>query len=258
MSLSKSAKQVHGFTLIELLIVVAIIAILAAIAVPNFLEAQTRAKVARVQSDERSLATALESYAVDNKGYPMSDMGQGNLVNGDYKQVAGLPFWMNFLTSPSSYITALPYDVFSKSTIVPPRTTAVKDRFKLYSGNGLGDGATGQSGRYTIRTAWALVSVGPLAQINLSATPPIAGDYTPKFVKNLGADPTQSFFFMYIKDDGLKGVGTNGVAYPPYPTACLVYDSTNGTSSNGHIVKTGGSGAQYFTTPDYDNFKTNP
>ena len=59
-----------GFTLIELLIVVAIIAILAAIAVPNFLEAQVRSKVSRVHSDHRSLATALEAYAVDHNKYP--------------------------------------------------------------------------------------------------------------------------------------------------------------------------------------------
>jgi type II secretion system protein G len=59
-----------GFTLIELLIVVAIIAILAAIAVPNFLEAQVRSKVSRAKSDIRTMATALESYAVDNNGYP--------------------------------------------------------------------------------------------------------------------------------------------------------------------------------------------
>ncbi|HOE96912.1 MAG TPA: prepilin-type N-terminal cleavage/methylation domain-containing protein [Candidatus Sumerlaeota bacterium] len=60
----------HGFTLIELLIVVAIIAILAAIAVPNFLEAQVRSKVSRVHADMRTLATGLEAYRVDNNTLP--------------------------------------------------------------------------------------------------------------------------------------------------------------------------------------------
>jgi len=66
-----------GFTLIELLIVVAIIAILAAIAVPNFLEAQVRAKVSRVKNDQRSLATALETYYVDNNTYPLAAGSSG-------------------------------------------------------------------------------------------------------------------------------------------------------------------------------------
>ncbi len=61
----------RAFTLIELLIVVAIIAILAAIAVPNFLEAQTRSKVSRTRADMRTTAVALESYYVDANGYPL-------------------------------------------------------------------------------------------------------------------------------------------------------------------------------------------
>src|ERR1041384_5513540 len=60
----------RAFTLIELLIVVAIIAILAAIAVPNFLEAQVRAKVSREINDMRAVATALESYASDCNAFP--------------------------------------------------------------------------------------------------------------------------------------------------------------------------------------------
>jgi prepilin-type N-terminal cleavage/methylation domain-containing protein len=59
-----------AFTLIELLIVVAIIAILAAIAVPNFLEAQTRSKMSRAKADMRSIVTAIEAYAVDYNKYP--------------------------------------------------------------------------------------------------------------------------------------------------------------------------------------------
>ncbi|MEN6627051.1 MAG: prepilin-type N-terminal cleavage/methylation domain-containing protein [Candidatus Sumerlaeia bacterium] len=69
-----------AFTLIELLIVVAIIAILAAIAVPNFMEAQVRAKVSRARGDLRTIALAVESYSVDNSGaYPLND-GVYNVV----------------------------------------------------------------------------------------------------------------------------------------------------------------------------------
>ena len=59
-----------GFTLIELLIVVAIIGIIAAIAIPNLLNAIDRGKQTRTMADMRSLGTAVESYAVDNNVYP--------------------------------------------------------------------------------------------------------------------------------------------------------------------------------------------
>lgn len=61
-----------GFTLIELLIVVAIIGIIVAIAIPNLLNAIQRAKQRRSMGDIRSIATAVEAYAVDFNRYPPS------------------------------------------------------------------------------------------------------------------------------------------------------------------------------------------
>ncbi len=60
----------RGFTLIELLIVVAIIAILAAILIPNFLRARAQAQVAATKGNLKNVATALESYFVDSAAYP--------------------------------------------------------------------------------------------------------------------------------------------------------------------------------------------
>jgi prepilin-type N-terminal cleavage/methylation domain-containing protein len=93
----------RAFTLIELLIVVAIIAILAAIAVPNFLEAQTRSKVSRVKSDHRVFATALEAYAVDNNHYPPSDDDPAV-----YAPRHNANHTLRPLSTPIAYLTALP------------------------------------------------------------------------------------------------------------------------------------------------------
>jgi len=92
----------HAFTLIELLIVVAIIAILAAIAVPNFLEAQVRSKVTRCKADMRAMQTAMEMYRLDNGDYiPDNFSGQQNDV-GSYQK----------LSTPVAYIATVPISPF--------------------------------------------------------------------------------------------------------------------------------------------------
>ncbi len=98
----------QGFTLIELLIVVAIIGILAAVAVPNFINAMLRSQISRAQADQRSLATALETYAIDHNHYP--SYGNPN----DFTLFAGEPivFVPVSITTPVAYMSSLPPDVF--------------------------------------------------------------------------------------------------------------------------------------------------
>jgi type II secretion system protein G len=96
----------RGFTLIELLIVVAIIAILAAIAVPNLMNAQIRAKVARTQSEQRTLAGALENYFAEHGTYPPERADSANDPGG-----------YRYLTSPIPYLTRIMPDPFMKKYV---------------------------------------------------------------------------------------------------------------------------------------------
>ena len=69
-------KRRKGFTLIELMIVIAIIAILAAILVPNFLRARAQGQFTQCQSNCKNMGTALEMYSTDNSGhYPSALTG---------------------------------------------------------------------------------------------------------------------------------------------------------------------------------------
>jgi type II secretion system protein G len=103
MFLKKSRTFGRGFTLIELLIVVAIIAILAAIAVPNFLEAQTRAKISRSKADMRTITTGLETYHIDHNAYPKSNaMSWAVSFGSSHNQML---LTLERLTTPISYLT---------------------------------------------------------------------------------------------------------------------------------------------------------
>ncbi len=95
----------RGFTLIELLIVIAIILILISIALPNFLEAQMRARVTKSKAEIRTIALALEQYYLDFKVYPAESEPD---AEQRHRTERGL-FW---LTSPIKYLSTVPRDPF--------------------------------------------------------------------------------------------------------------------------------------------------
>lgn len=210
-------RKIKGFTLIELLIVVAIIAILAAIAVPNFLEAQVRSKVSRVKADQRSLATGLEAYYVDNNDFPEYDIG-ASAANGfagaippvgpagtsgagkilTFRVKAGNDDLFHTITTPQAYLTSYFADPFADT----------KGCIFAY---------------YKDTNGWIVASFGP----NTDENDTTAGD--------IGFDDPYGVSTVYTSIEAqpstLLLTGNGGSGY-----ACT-YDPTNGTVTPGDVYR---------------------
>jgi len=175
--------RIRAFTLIELLIVVAIIAILAAIAVPNFLEAQVRSKVSRAKADMRSLATAFEAYRVDSSGYPeyavvklpSFDIEDPALAYGQdyFEHLSRFPG--TSITTPVAYITSIQPDPFMDNRGIGPEPQAFDFSYRnsrqtdrIFTGDRAAEPWLGPGGANLLRDwgEWRLVSAGADGQRN--------------------------------------------------------------------------------------------
>lgn len=210
-----------GFTLIELLIVIAIILILIAIALPNFLEAQIRAKYTKVQGELRSLSTALESYNIDWRRYPgdANEAGFADTPNspfspfGNGTDINGMDWYsLMSLTTPVTYMKEIPQDYFQEGNPiqapgVPYLTYNYHETESLKSNtaNGVGPNNVGalmqKHGVY-----WVLFGIGPDRKWQMETVP--------------------SNFFVVISLIASKSGGST-----------FSYSPTNGTQSAGDILR---------------------
>jgi prepilin-type N-terminal cleavage/methylation domain-containing protein len=232
--------QKSAFTLIELLIVVAVIAILAAIAVPNFLEAQTRSRVSRAQNDLRTMTLAMEGYRVDNNTYPpktvqgsepLSPLGRypydGNRI--DYR----------LLTTPVSYLDRVPSETFPFSWDAFDYTGALGITplpYRAYSASfmeGSGKYPVASGGANRQWNGYLVMSNGPDDALSNSmvraASAILANEALPVAQQKVGGYKTQ------------LGQGAEGWVYFAAPGFFgMRYDPTNGTKSVGDIYRVGG------------------
>jgi len=209
-------RRESAFTLIELLIVVAIIGILAAIAIPNFLQAQIRAKVARGVSDLRTIDLALKEYQVDFNGFVPCNNFSLALNPGP-----PLPPWptLELLTTPIEYTKSVSFvdpfkpsgrytSGFTPAAVDPDDFISMIYKYALWNDTGMAQFDDAVMGRW-----FHLECAGP-----------------DRFFHNMSG----IYYNTLPSDSPLIGR--------------LIYDPTNGTISTGSIWRVGGQKSEFTGT----------
>ena len=214
------ARHSLGFTLIELLIVVAVIAILVAIAIPNFLQAQVRAKVARSIADLRTIGTALELYHTDTTSYPLANNYSLAITPPDL----GPPITLERLSTPIAYV----------------RNFDFRDPFGVI-GRYYGAFWDSESPVYSEEAQYY-----KYAAFNARAFPFASWQNLAIF----GADPAMWWTIEGVGPDhryhNMGTVSQLDGTNPAYDIALankVIYDPTNGTVSRGSVWRVGGDQA---------------
>lgn len=212
----------NAFTLIELLVVVTIITVLAAIAVPNFLEAQVRSKMARVMSDQRTLSSAIQAYALENNRYMdvgnPSFSGAGLTLLPRYAQPGYAEAALPKLTTPIAYLNdATLDDPFDRGAIPP--------FFYGYCNLAIAEPTDLQTlgldqGRY----------ISTFERLSLHGF----------LITSLGPDSLSEFFPEQIPaNEGLGRLVAHLLEPSGNTGRDLFYDPSNGTISRGDVLRTG-------------------
>jgi prepilin-type N-terminal cleavage/methylation domain-containing protein len=140
----------RGFSLIELLIVMAIIAILAAIAIPNLLTAQTKAKVSKALAESKLIVTQTQLYNADKNEYPgaISDLLSNKYISKttDPFTTASPPADYGFDVDTGPHIWAL--------SVGPGCTSSCNSPIGTFPTTGLDDGISG-SGTCAGEVGWS-------------------------------------------------------------------------------------------------------
>ncbi|MCX7044676.1 MAG: hypothetical protein NTX50_04195 [Candidatus Sumerlaeota bacterium] len=244
----KSMKQ--GLTLVEVLLVIVCVVILFVLVNLRTTEGNIRGWVSRVKADQRSLATALEAYFVDNNSYPAWVCGGNGVCSIDWISSPGLGSANGFAGKKAGAAKIHTFRVWTANPSTDPNnqffmlttpisyvTSFFTDPFASTKGPRYGYSPSISYGYYAQKTGWIVISFGP----DKDEKGKFAGDLDP-YVEAALLPPWQSRYGNAVYDyhlaqptlllltmDGKSATGLN------YGGGSFTFDPTNGTLSQGDI-----------------------